>query len=68
MLKAAIIPGEDSMAVLMEAPNFAYLDEHKPNEVNTLALLNKNTLEVLTEYNFDKKESVNCLHTIEMKM
>lgn len=55
------------MAVLMETPNFAYLDDSKP-DVNTVALLNKNTLEVLTEYHFEKKESVNCLHTVEIRV
>ena len=54
------------MVVTLEAPNFEYMDE-KSAAINTVALLEKNTIETLDAYNLKKNELPNCLYFFEKR-
>ena len=54
------------MVVTLEAPNFEYMDE-KSAAINTIALLEKNTIETLDAYNLKKNELPNCLYFFEKR-
>ena len=66
MTKVTVIPDEDLVVALMEAPNFEYIDKTSP-AVNTICLLDKNTMQEHSSYHFKKEELPNCLFYFEKK-
>lgn len=54
------------MVVTLEAPNYEYMDP-KSIAVNTVALLDKNTIETFDAFNLKKNELPNCLYYFEKR-
>jgi hypothetical protein len=59
--KSLILPKLDSIVVLLEEPDLAYVDESKP-AVNLIALVNRNTFNVHHLFKLNKTEIGNCIH------
>ncbi|CDW78610.1 dna damage-binding protein 1 [Stylonychia lemnae] len=61
-----IMPDENIIMVLMEAPNFEYLDQNS-TAVNNMAIMDVNNFNVLDSYDFQKIELPNCIYQFNKK-
>lgn len=52
------------MLASIEEPDFGYLDPSKPNSLNMLALVSKQTFKTIDIYHMERNEIVNCIHLI----
>ena len=64
--KAVILPNDDAVVVLMEEPDFGYLDP-KSGATNSIALLSKSNFKTLASYSLKPAEVANCILYIERK-
>ena len=56
-----MIPKFDSIVVLLEEPDLAYIDETK-NAVNLIALVSRSTIQTKTIFKLNKGEVPNCIY------
>lgn len=55
------MPKFDSIVVLLEEPDLAYIDETK-NAVNLVALVSRSTIQPKTVFKLNKAEVPNCIY------
>ena len=59
--KSLLLPKIDSIVVLLEEPDLAYIDETK-NAVNYVALVARSTMQATKVFNLNKTEVPNCIY------
>jgi hypothetical protein len=51
----------ENIAVLLEEPDFAYLDETKPDAVNVVAIVSRLNFKASALFRLNKTELANCI-------
>lgn len=59
--KSLLLPKIDSIVVLLEEPDLAYIDETK-NAVNYVALVSRSSMQATKVFNLNKTEVPNCVY------